>query len=107
MTAPQSCSLSESISNQLNGVVLEWSLYDNGTVANGNYVHHFIPKAFVEKHSGADVRLFISAGYAAYKILYISNSSITGNIDNDDVSKNYYGLTVNNNKFVLRNIYGV
>ena len=107
MTAPQSCSLSESISNQLNGIVLEWSLYENGTVANGNYVHHFIPKAFVEKHSGADVRLFLGAGYAAYKIIYISNSSITGNIDNDDVSKSYYGLTVINNKFVLRNVYGV
>lgn len=107
MSNTHSIALSENVSDQLNGIVLEWSYYENGTAADGNYVHHFIPKAFVEKHSGADVRLFLGAGYAAYKIVYITNTKITGNIDNDDASKSYYGLTVNNNKFVLRNVYGV
>lgn len=109
MNANQTVTLSESVSNQLNGIVLAWSYYDISTkeAKNQDWHYTFIPKAHVANFAGNGVTILIGSVYPARKYVYINNTTITGHSHNNQSGINYSTLTTYNDRFVLRRVYGV
>lgn len=109
MTASQSCTLSKSISNQPNGVVLIWSYYSSSASQNYNFITHFIPKAFVSLHGGCGMNFDGGnqmGNVRMNKYLYINDTSITGHASNgtDNAGDEF---NVQNTCWVLRYVIGV
>lgn len=111
MSAAQTATLSEAISDQANGIVLIWSEYTDGASVNANFNMFFIPKYFVGAHVGKGVGMFLTSAtlnVAASKYVYVSNTSITGYSTNDDGGTVMdSGITSTPKKFVLRYVIGV
>lgn len=110
MNASQVANLSENISDQINGIVLVFSLYRNGAAEDVSIHSFFVSKKEVELLPDAPHAFFlmINAGFSTIgaKYLYIDNDVITGNATNTSNSSNN-GLTFNNSMFVLRYVIGV
>ena len=105
MGGSQSAQLASDISRQLTGVVFVWSQYLNEAAVDQNWRYFFVPKKHVLSHGGDDV--IMSDAYLGFrKILYISNSSISGHADND-TSGTSNGIAWNNANYVLRYVIGV
>lgn len=101
--------LSEKVSEQLNGIVLCWSYYNGTNAVNSNWQFTFIPKQFVmnaEGRQGVDVFLH-TGSYFGRKYVYISDDKIEGYASNTTSDITHKGLTMDNNMFVLRFVYGV
>lgn len=104
--------LSEPVSAQPSGIVLVFSRYTNGAVADTNFNDFFVAKALVEAKPGVG-HLF--AMYAtptfeimAGKYLYINDTTITGHANNVLTgTSSTTGITYQNNAFVLRYVIGV
>ena len=112
MASTHTATLSDKISNQPRGVVLVWSIYQDGAAADSHFVHVFIPKQQVSSHSGKGVSMFLTnatAAIASNKYLYVSDSAITGHTNNDtaSVANSGSGITCQNRYFVLRYVWGV
>lgn len=110
MNAAQTITLSEAVSAQANGIVLIWSYYSNGAASDFNFHSHFVPKWLVINYAGkgSDYHLADHTGnILAHKYLYISDTKITGNDDNDDDTIVGSQATYTNNAFVLRAVIGV
>ena len=110
MSDSHEISLSDTISNQLNGIVLAWSAYVDGVVCDYDWNYIFIPKSHVLFHSGNGVSMFLtnSSSYTrCSKCVYISNNKITGDSNNIKASSTENGLVVDPSSFILRNVYGV
>lgn len=113
MTDTHRITLSESVSAQPNGIVLVWSLYSNGAAENAGFNYVFVPKQHITSQAGCGVSCFLT-GYAnstgtsalGFKYVYVNNASIVGNANNS-YSGESNGLTLNSNKFVLRQVIGV
>lgn len=103
----QTASLSDKVTNQLNGIVLSWSHYTGSAVANYNWNHVFIPKGFVAAHGGNGTAMVLHGGTLGYKYLYISDQSIAGAAINDDASVSVSGITMVPKNYVLRYVWGV
>ena len=104
----QSASLSESISDQLNGAVLAWSGYTSSTAQNYWWNYIFIPKERVLRHSGQSISMLLGGqGYIGYKCVYVSANTITGNNVNSKTSYACSGVNTQPSAFVLRYVYGV
>ena len=102
-----SVSLSDSISNQLNGIVLAWSAYVNNAAQDYWWNYTFIPKEHVSKHYGAAIGVTLTGGHLGYKYVYITSTTITGDADNNKASKVISGVTYKPNYYVLRHVFGV
>ena len=102
-----SVSLSDSISNQLNGIVLAWSAYVNNAAQEYWWNYTFIPKEHVSKHYGAAIGVTLTGGHLGYKYVYITSTTITGDADNNKASKVISGVTYEPNYYVLRHVFGV
>lgn len=111
MYASQTATLSEAISAQPHGIVLIFSSYDVSTSSSQDYSFHsfFVPKAFVNKHSGCGMYFIMTRGIAPYhKYIYIHDTKLTGYKDNNDSSIDIFGHTgVDNRNMVLRYVIGV
>lgn len=107
MHGDQTASLSEKISNQLNGIVLAWSGYVNGTAQNYWWNYFFIPKEHVKNNAGAGVSMFLTGTHFGYKYIYVSDSVLSGNVDNNSESRTIAGVTIEPRYYVLRYVYGV
>lgn len=111
MQSGQTATLSEAISDQVNGIVLIWSYYVDGAVDNSNFRPYFIPKQFVSSHNGKGISMFMTNGtlsIAASKYVYISNTSITGHSNNNSAAATKAcGITSTPKNFVLRYVIGV
>ena len=111
MNESQTATLSEAVSAQPNGIVVVWSMYNNGAAVDGHFQCFFIPKRMVASYSGGGHVFGIwqhTGGYFATKYLYISDTSITGHAQNaSTLSGTSSGVTITGNMFVLRYIYGV
>jgi hypothetical protein len=109
MTATHKADLSEPILDQPSGIVLTFSRYENGAVADTNFQHFFVPKAFIIQKNGFGHTFLMVANKLAListKYLYINNTHITGHADNN-LTGTANGITYNNAAFVLRYVIGV
>lgn len=110
MNDSQSCTLSEGIYDQTNGVVLIFSEYIDGASSNTAFHEFFIPKEMVILHSGSGHCLQMATSNLAYfatKYLYISNTKITGHANNVIVGDSTCGITRTNTRFIMRYVIGV
>ena len=106
----QEISLSDAISNQLTGIILAWSAYENSSAENYDWNYVFVPKEHALRHSGAGVAMSLisSTGWTrGSKYVYIFDNKITGHANNNKVSTEENGWIVNPSGFVLRYVYGV
>lgn len=109
MTAGHTANLSEKITEQMNGVVLVFSKYENSAVADNNFQFFFVPKAFINLFKGYGCNFVMAAnrfGTVATKYLYINDAYITGHADNN-LTGTANGITFNNASFVMRYVIGV
>lgn len=109
MTAGHRADLREPILAQPSGIVLTFSRYVNGAVADTNFHQFFIPKAFIGQLNGYGHTFFLAANkfaVVATKYLYINNTHISGHADNNATGTTN-GITYNNAEFVLRYVIGV
>ena len=105
MPASKTITLSDSVSNQQNGIILAFAL--PSTSDRWNFC--VIPKYFVANHSGAGVSCNMSgANFSnmATKYLYITNTTIIGNNDNTTGSRTTNGIVHNNSVYALRYVVG-
>ena len=109
MTASHKITLEYPISKQPSGIILVFSRYDNGAVAEHNYNSFFVHKAFVAAKPGVGSAFrmnTVNFSVVATKYLYINDTTITGNDSNDDEGTGS-GVTFNNKAYVLRYVIGV
>lgn len=112
MTEGHKISLSEKVSEQVSGIVLVFSRYANGAVADTNFSCHYIPKALVAAKPGVGHMLIMGASATfelmAAKYLYINDDTIAGHASNSAAgTSTTTGITYANNAFVLRYVIGV
>lgn len=112
MNASQVAQLSAPISEQVNGIVLVFSLYDpeynfSDDVSINTF---FVSKKEVELLPDAPHSFFllINSGFSVIgaKYLYINDTAITGHATNSTAGTNN-NMTFSNNRFVLRYVIGV
>lgn len=109
MTASHKIELPEAISQQPSGIVLVFSRYADGAVAEHNYNSFFVHKAFVAAKPGVGSAFrmnTVNFSLVATKYLYINDTTISGNDSNDDEGTGN-GVTYNNKAYVLRYVIGV
>lgn len=113
MNSSQTCTLSEAISAQANGIVLVWSYYSEieSAALDQNFNHFFIPKYQVAAHPAKGKTMLLSTttgGTIASKYVYISDTAIKGYENNDaEAYTADSGITLSPRKFVLRYVIGV
>ena len=113
LTAAQSLTFSEPMSQQQNGVVLVFSRYDSSGVQNYAYSCHFIPKMILTAVGATSANMNLIMGTAGFEYLSgksftISDTGITGNATNNaSGTSTISGITYNNGMFALRYVIGV
>ena len=114
LNASQSVTLSETVSQQQNGVVLVFSRYATTGEQNYAYSCHFIPKLLVSTAggtTGVNMNLVMATtkfDYIAGKTITITNTGITGHADNAATgTASLSGISYYNDKFALRYVIGV
>ena len=113
LTAAQSLTFSEPMSQQQNGVVLVFSRYDSSGVQNYAYSCHFIPKMILTAVNATSANMNLIMGTAGFEYLSgksftISDTGITGNATNNaSGTSTISGITYNNGMFALRYVIGV
>ena len=109
MTETHTISFSEQVSKQPNGIVLVFSEYSDGAARNQTWSSHFVHKSLIASHSGTGNVFWMTTSNGAYmatKYLYIRDDGITGHANNGLTFTNS-GVTLTNNRFVLRYVIGV
>lgn len=111
MNAAQTCTLSDSITNQPNGVVLAFSEYIDGTAQPYGWNYFFVSKSHVADHGGNGVcfpMFTASTAIFANKYIYVSNTTVKGNANNEsDPTTETCGILNTPKRFVLRQVIGV
>ena len=102
--------LEEKISDQLNGIILVWSFY-NGGAKNWGWNFTVVPKLFVTDNpelGGMSTFMAENAtlGNVGAKYIYVQDDRIMGHDNNSASGTGPSGIKYNNNKFVLRWVYG-
>jgi len=109
MTAAHIIPFSEPASKQPSGIVLVFSEFSDGAARNQTWSSHFVHKSVIASHSGTGHVFWMTTSNGAYiatKYLYIKDDGITGH-DNNGKTFTSSGVTLNNNRFVLRYVIGV
>jgi hypothetical protein len=111
MSAAQTATLSEPVSKQRSGIVLVFSRYEGGTVYDHYFQTFFIPKYQIAHHDGCGHVFTLTTNATfnifAAKYLYIHDTNIVGNDNNEATGTGECGITYTNNRFVLRYVIGV
>lgn len=110
MHGTQTITLSEKVSEQVNGIVLVFSEYASGAAQDYNFSFHFVPKEFVSLYSGYGSSFFLNNskfGLVSSKYLYIRDDEISGNAANIETGTGASGIKYTNNRWVLRAVIGV
>ena len=110
MTETHTITFSELASLQPSGIVLVFCEYYDGAARNQTWSSHFVSKALIANHSGTGNCFWMSTSNGAYvatKYLYIRDDGITGHANNGIVINGTSGITLTNNRFVLRYVIGV
>lgn len=114
LTAGQTVTFSEPMSQQQSGVVLIFSRYTSGSARDYYYSCHFIPKQLVAAataagQTAAGVAATMATSqfdYIAGKFLRVTETGVTGD-ETNDASGTTNGITYNNGGFALRYVIGV
>lgn len=109
-SSEHSLSLSEYVTDQPHGIVLVFSVYENGAAADWGFSTFFVPKEYVNKHSGKGMDFPMGTttfGVMANKYLYVGNSAIRGNNTNKQSGTGTSGIKYENGYYVLRYVLGV
>lgn len=111
MTAGQTATLSQKISDQPNGIVLVFSRYSSGEMRDYHFNSFFVHRNFVELMPGVGNTFMMttdgSFSVMATKYLYIHDDKIVGNDINSATGTGTSGVKYENNGFVLRYVIGV
>lgn len=110
MHGTQTITLNETVSSQKHGIVLIWSAYSGGSAQNYDFNYIFISKMHIQLFPGSGISMFLTnsdGSLVGTKYLYVGDSAITGNDNNDDAAKTVAGYTNTPNHFVLRYVVGV
>ena len=110
MTETHKITFSELASIQPSGIVLVFSEYNDGAARNQTWSSHFVHKSLIAAHSGTGNVFWMSTSNGAFvatKYLYIRDDGITGHANNGIVITGTSGVTLTNNRFVLRYVIGV
>lgn len=110
MTETHKITFSEPASLQPSGIVLVFSEYYDGEAKNQSIVSHFVHKKSIANHSGSGNCFWMmtsNGAYVATKYLYIRDDGLTGHANNGIVINGTSGITLSNNRFVLRYVIGV
>lgn len=109
-SSEHTCSLKEYVTDQPHGIVLVFSAYENGAAADWGFSTFFVPKEYVNKHSGKGMDFPMGTatfGVMANKYLYVGNSTIRGNDTNKQSGTGTSGIKYENGYYVLRYVLGV
>ena len=114
MTGSQTINLSDRISNQLTGIVLCWSDYNNGHASNYEWSFQFIPKDYVMRGFASNlynvthfmISIDANGAHAGAKSVHITDTTIKGD-DRNSSNVTAGGITLNNARWVLRYVFGV
>lgn len=106
MQSGQTATLTDKVTDQLNGIVLVWSKYSGGP-QNYEWNCFFIPKEMVGKHPGAGYSLMCIGNWPSYKYIYVNNQSITGSTANSSNHNSINGVNYDSKNHVLRYVFGV
>lgn len=110
MNGKHKITLSESVSSQRHGIVLHWQRYTDGIVQNTDHAYFFIPKSHIQLSYGQGVEMMMSDatfGIVAAKYVYVSDTDIVGNANNEKVGTGASGIKYINNRHVLTQVLGV
>ena len=110
MTETHKITFTEPASLQPSGIVLVFSEYYDGEAKNQSIVSHFVHKKSIANHSGSGNCFWMmtsNGAYVATKYLYIRDDGLTGHANNGIVITGTSGVTLTNNRFVLRYVIGV
>lgn len=110
MTAGHQADLDEPVSLQDSGIVLVFSTYQNGAAVDANFNFFFVPKQFIGMWSGYGCAFqmnTVNFSTMAAKYLYIHDTYIKGNENNNLSGTATSGITFNNAMYVLRYVLGV
>lgn len=103
--------LSESVQSQHHGIILVFSPYSNGAVANNNWQNFFVSKTFINDHQGQTHTFTLYGDLLAKpgsKYLGINNTQIKGHANNTKTGTSATsGVKYQNNFWVLRYVYGI
>lgn len=110
MTADHTVTLSEKISDQSHGIILVWWAFNPSTqsLVGGPVVQQVIPKYLISDNAMTfhqDMH-YANFTYSGTKVVYITDSSISGNDGNTAVGTGGSGIKYNNNRFVLSYVIG-
>ena len=111
MSASQRVELAEPVSKQRSGIVLVFSRYSSSTAQNYHFNTFFVPKYQIAAHGGCGHTFTMTTdgtfGVFAAKYLYLHDTYIAGNANNEASGTGACGITYANNGFVLRYVIGV
>lgn len=111
MSASQTATLSQKISDQATGIALIFSRYSSNTAQNYHFNTVFVPKAFITKHAGCGHLFMLSTDgtFSVFgsKYLYVHDAKLVGNDVNATSGTGSCGIAYNNGGFVLRYVIGV
>ena len=110
MTETHKITFAEPASKQPAGIVLVFSEYSDGAARNQTWSSHFVHKNLIASHAGTGNVFWMSTSNGAFvatKYLYINDDGITGHANNGLVIAGTAGVTLTNNRFVLRYVIGV
>lgn len=110
MTAEHSVTLSEKVSEQAHGIILVWWAFNPETqkLVGGPVAQQVIPKYLISDNARTfhqDMH-YANFTYSGTKVVYITDSSISGNDGNTAVGTGGSGIKYNNNRFVLSYVIG-
>lgn len=109
MTAGQTATLKEPVSEQPTGIMLVFSEYVDGAASDSTFHHRPVLKDWVALHPGKAECIQLSASNLAFfatKYLYIFDDKINGHDNNNKTGTGACGITYTNNRFVLRYVIG-
>lgn len=109
MHGSQVANLSQKVSEQNNGIILQFRAYTGDTNNKYWYNYIFIPKTHVLYFNGGGVDCFLTGdnfSAIAHKYIYVTDTQLSGHdINIEQGTQN--GITFNNKKFVLTAVIGV
>lgn len=113
MSASQAANLSSPVSEQVGGIVLVWTAYDEeaSSMTRGSACYQYVPRAAVEDYPGMGTGTLIGSATGnrmGWKYVYVFDDRIVGYEGNDRSEAALpSGLTVHPREWVLVDVFGV